>query len=164
MMNIDEELKVVFDEEDAIVKMLKTAICDELLASFQYWTCYQMSRGKGKSDSDPEFKQHYEEEQKHAEDLMLRLNELGGSPISDPTAWSVNSSAPFIAIETTNVKEMLKITIEAEKNAIAFYKLLIGATKDGIDPTTHKLAKSILSDEEEHLYDLRMLLQEQEED
>ena len=101
---------------DPIVIKLQKALCDELLASYQYWTCYQSSRGKGKADCDPEFKAHYEEEKDHAEKLMLRINELGGKPIPHPANWAE------------------------------------------VDPTTHRLIKQILSDEEEHLYDLKQLL------
>lgn len=140
-----------------IVTKLQKALCDELLASYQYWTCYQSSRGKGKADCDPEFKAHYEEEKNHAEKLMLRINELGGRPIPDPANWAECAPFGYTPIEDTAVKGMLEITIHAEENAIAYYKEFLQEVTAEVDPTTHRLIKQILSDEEEHLYDLKQL-------
>src|SRR5574344_1945385 len=75
-------------EENSLLKLLVYALTSEHLAAYQYWTCYQGSRGVGKADCDPEFKKHYDEETDHAEKLMKRINELGGRPISDPTNWT----------------------------------------------------------------------------
>ena len=143
-----------------ILRMLEKALCDELLAAYQYWTCYQMSRGKGKSDCDPEFEAHYKEETEHAEKLMLRINELGGSPVSDPKQWEDYAPFGFNPIMSSDVKTMLETTIQAEKKAISYYKEILMSATNETDPTTHKLVKSILEDEEEHLYDLERLLEE----
>jgi len=143
---------------DPIVIKLQKALCDELLASYQYWTCYQSSRGRGKSDCDPEFKAHAEEEREHAEKLMLRINELHGRPIPHPANWAENAPFGYTPIENTNVREMLTITIQAEENAIAYYKEILKDATAEADPTTHRLIKQILADEEEHLYDLQQLL------
>ena len=147
-------------EESNSLKLLYTALADKLLASYQYWVCRQSSRGAGKSDVDPEFEAHAKEEMEHAEDVMLRIKELGGAPIPDPKNWA-DFANPWTPVDVRDVKTQLRITIEAEKSAISFYKKAIEETR-GKDEVTHKLFRSILADEEEHLYDLRELLAEQE--
>ena len=160
LRSMENDALVSEDINSQILRMLASALCDELLAAYQYWTCYQMSRGKGKSDCDPEFEAHYKEETDHAEKLMKRINELGGQPISDPKQWVDYAPVGFTPIPSSDVESMLKITIEAEKNAIAYYKNILVSATNETDPTTHKLIKSILEDEEEHLYDLERLLEE----
>lgn len=143
----------------SLLDLLVYALTSEHLAAYQYWTSYQSSRGKGKSDCDPEFKQHYEEETDHAEKLMDRVNELGGIPVYDPTYWT-KIYPKFVPISGPSVKEQLITNINAEKDAIALYKQIIAASGNNVDPTTHRLAKSILADEEKHLYELERLLED----
>ena len=142
-------------ENEISIKLLYTALADELLASYQYWTCRHLSRGEGKFDVDPEFEAHSKEEMDHAEKIILRLKELGGTPIPDPKDWQEFSN-PFTPVDTHGVKEQLQITMKAEETAIAFYKSAIEQTR-GKDEVTHKLFRELLKDEEEHLYDLKEL-------
>lgn len=147
-------------KNETSLNYLYTALADELLAWYQYWACANISRGEGKSDADPEFAKHAEEEMGHADKVMLRIKELGGRPFPSPGAWLEHGN-PWEEVATRDVVGLLAMTIDAEKNAVAFYKEAVEATR-GKDETTHRLFRSILSDEEEHLYDLRELLEELE--
>lgn len=139
----------------SIPHMLHRLIADEWLSYYQYWTAYNMSRGEGKFDVDPELEEHATEEREHADMLMARLNQLGGVPPRDPRDWEQLSHG-FQCIDSHKVPRILDITIEAEETAIAAYKELIAATH-GVDAVTCKLAVDILKEEEEHLYDLLRL-------
>ena len=143
------------EAKTTIAHHLYRLIADEWLSYYQYWTAYNMSRGEGKFDVDPEFEEHAEEEKKHADMLMDRLNQLGGVPPQDPAYWEKTSHG-FQYIDSCKVPRILDITIEAEQTAIDAYKELIAATH-GVDAVTCKLGVDILKEEEEHLYDLMRL-------
>ena len=140
-------------EKEIALKYLYTALADELLSFYQYWTAKNCSRGEGKSDVDPEFDEHEKEEFDHANQIMQRIKELGGTPLPSPCDWTKVSN-PWSAIDTRNIKSILEITIQAEQTAIDFYLEAIEAMKD-IDPVTHKLFRGILKDEYKHIYDLK---------
>lgn len=144
---------------DGLMKLLIKALADEWLAAYQYWVCKNLSRGSGKLDVDPEFDQHYKEEMQHADDLMERIKQLGGRPIFNPNEW-LSIGNPWTEVNTTVVKEQLAITIQAEKDAIAYYKQIVDYAK-GFDEVTLKVIRNILEDEEEHRYDLEMILEQQ---
>ena len=140
------------ETQESVIHLLQRLIADEWLSYYQYWTAYNMSRGAGKFDVDPEFEEHATEEREHADMLMDRLNQLGGIPPQDPGDWEKLSHG-FQYIDCCRVPRLLDITIAAEETAIAAYKELIAATH-GVDAVTCKLGVDILKDEEEHLYDL----------
>ena len=149
-------------DKNVSIKLLYTALADELLAAYHYWVCKNLSRGEGKFDVDPEFEQHAKEEMEHADKIMDRLKQLGGTPIPDPKDWTKFSN-PWYVVDFRDVEKQLEITMKAEQTAIDFYRNAIEQVK-GEDPTTHKLFRSILADEEEHLYDLKELYSEFEDD
>ncbi|MFA6694470.1 MAG: ferritin-like domain-containing protein, partial [Bacillota bacterium] len=67
------------------LKLLKTALADELLATYQYLVCvYSSNTKEDRSEADDEFEQHYKEEFVHADKIMKRIKELGGKVIPDP--------------------------------------------------------------------------------
>jgi len=150
-----------------IVDLLNVAIVDELLAAFNYFSSFALSKTEGKADFDPEFHAHYQEELGHAEMLVQRINELG-SPVmtisiknycelnSVGDRWQQQKEQPSL--------EMLKNRRDEEIDAVSFYKFILqmldrmkNETKNW-DSTTEQLVKKILADEEEHLYDLTQLL------
>lgn len=140
-------------EKEIALKYLYTALADELLAAYQYWTAKNCSRGNGKSDVDPEFDEHEKEEFDHANQIMDRIKQLGGTPIPSPCDLTKVSN-PWTAIDTRDVHAILEITIQAEQAEIDFYSEAIDAMKE-IDPVTHKLFREILKDECKHIYDLK---------
>ena len=159
---VDEAVEepAVEDEggQDVIIKMLVTALADEWLASYQYWVCANLIRGNGRCDCMDEFKQHEKEEKDHADKLIERIKQLGGKPLTNPCEW-INAGNPWTEVTSTDACEELSITIKAEQDAIAYYQKIIDACK-GVDEVTKRLARSIMADECEHLYDLQMLKEE----
>ena len=147
--------------EEKVLEMLTKALADEFLAFYQYWVCKNLARGQGRSDAIPEFEQHCDDEFEHADKLILRIRELGGDPIYDPKDWQVLGN-PWTVVNMSDVKKQLEITIQAEKDAIAYYESIIDYCK-GFDEITMKLIRGILEDEAQHKYDLEMLKEELED-
>lgn len=150
----EKEIKTEKTNEE-ILDMLKTALADEWLAAYQYWVCANSVRGAGRTDVVPEFEQHYKEEMEHVEKIMNRIKELHGTPITNPEQW-IEIANPWTEVVTTKSCEQLDITIQAEKDAIAYYNAIIEYCK-GFDEVTMRVCRDILADETEHLYDLEML-------
>lgn len=158
-MLTDQEaiMAAISEAPSGICEMLKKALNDELLAEFQYRSCYWQSRGAGKVDCDPEFKEHADEEHDHAEKIARRIDELGGTITVNPARWEQDSNG-FVQIDFDGCRRMLEVTHEAELTAIEFYRGLVRECEAAEDFTTKRLIKSILADEEKHEYDLRMLI------
>ena len=166
--NKEDELKniatefnqIVVTDQNDIIALLKEALADEICAFYQYWGARHMSRGKGKADTDPQFEQHSYEELEHANKLIERIKQLGQFPYENlKQITETCKSNAALGCVSHNVCELLKVTIQAQKDAIECYKNIIKASVN-TDPTTHKLAKSILEDQEQHLYDLEILLEQ----
>ena len=155
---VDENTAKNGKSEEEVVKMLIKALADEWLASYQYWVCKHLARGNGRCDAIDEFEQHEKEEKEHAEKIMLRIKELGGTPIFNPNEWQ-SLGNPWTEVNSSSVCEELDITIKAEADAIAYYEKMIDYCK-GVDEVTMRLIRGILSDECEHKYDLEMLKEE----
>lgn len=155
---VDENKTKTDRNEDGVVKMLVKALADEWLASYQYWVCKHLVRGNGRCDSMDEFEQHEKEEKEHAEKIMERIKQLGGTPIFNPNEWQTLGN-PWTEVNSSDVCEELSITIKAEADAIAYYEKIIDYCK-GVDEVTMRLCRSILADECEHKYDLEMLKEE----
>lgn len=156
--NIATQFSVIITDENQVVNLLQKAIADELMAAFQYWAASNMTNSNGKIDVDPQFIAHSHEQFEHAEKLTERLKQLGGYPsctLQDVIA-KVDSHAKYGA-PSHNACELVKLAIQSQKDAIEFYKQIIQVTKNN-DPTTHRIAKQILEDEEQHKYDLQVLL------
>lgn len=151
--------ELLITDQKTILSMLYKALADEWLAYYQYWSSYHSTRGKGKVDVDPEFEAHSKDELEHAEKIVMRIKELGGRPFPRIQDLDNFCSQKSVGAPVQNPCDLLLITIEAEKHAISFYKELESLTR-GVDPTTNKMVKEILSEEEEHLYDLSMLLED----
>lgn len=147
-------LSAIDDEKttQGVIDLLIKALADEWLAAYQYWICKNLSNGEGKLESDDEFDQHYEEEVHHADELAERITELGGRPITNPAQWETYAN-PWTEVNTTSVKEMLVVTIQAEEEAIKYYSDVLDYVRD-FDEKTYKIIEHILEEEMEHLDDL----------
>ena len=157
-----ESLATQFNEllmcdQNVILKMLYQALADQWLAYYQYWAAYNKTVGKGKTDVDPQFQEHATEELEHADKIIQRIKQLGGCAFSNVKCFDKNCSVPNVGAPTNDPIELLKITIKAQQDAISFYKNLQKITR-GVDPTTNRMIKQILEDQEKHEYDLKMLL------
>jgi len=133
-----------------LMEKLNDGIGRELQVSIQYMWQHVTVPGMHAESVGGIFKKFAITEMKHAEMIAERLDYLGGTPTTKPTAIVVGN----------NAKEMLQVDVKAEEDAIALYKEIITLAEKEGDVVTRKLFESILMDEEEHHSVFTNLLQE----
>ena len=141
---------------DELVKMLNRAYASEWLAYYQYWLGAKVIKGPMKDAVAAELTLHATEELTHATLLTTRIIQLGGTPLTSPTAWLENTPCKYDAPDDPYVAVLLDQNIAGEQCAIDTYKKLMDATKDK-DMVTYNLALTILEQEVEHEEDLQSL-------
>ena len=144
---------------DTLVSKLVCAFADEITAIWQYFTAIHIIRGEGRRDAIEEYREHMADEAKHLEAISQRLEELGGKIPFNLDEISELGHA-WVRINTTDPETQLKVLIKAEEDAIAFYQTVVNEAKALQDWKTQRLFKELLSDEIEHAFDLKRLLEE----
>jgi ferritin-like protein len=91
------------------------------------------------------------EDRNHFEALVPRIYELGGSLPRNMKDFHDMSACPeaYLPKDPTNVREMLKVLVEAERCAIRGYNAICNMTH-GKDHRTYELALAILNEEIQH--------------
>jgi len=91
------------------------------------------------------------EDRNHFEALVPRIYELGGKLPGDMKEFHDVSACPPASLpkDPTNVKEILKVLVEAERCAVRGYTHLCNMTA-GKDHRTYDLVLAILNEEIEH--------------
>lgn len=151
--------ELVGEHADKIVELLNKALCDEWLAYYQYWVGSKVVKGPMKDAVITELIQHANDELRHADMLVTRILELGGTPILSPKQWFELTNCGYDAPDDPFVKKVLEQNIKGEQCAIDTYNEILKITKD-IDPITYNIALQILTDEVEHEEDLQSLLED----
>jgi bacterioferritin len=150
---------IVGVDVDKLVKMLNKALADEWLAYYQYWIGAKVAKGPMRGAVTAELEQHAGEELKHAEMLVTRIIQLGGTPILRPEDWYKMTNCGYDAPVDPAVKKLLEQNIKGEQCAIAVYQKMVDMLKDK-DAITYNMAVSILADEVEHEEDLQAILED----
>ena len=153
--------ELVGEHADRIVELLNKALCDEWLAYYQYWVGSKVVKGPMKDAIITELIQHANDELRHADMLVARILELGGTPVLSPKQWFELTNCGYDAPDDPFVKKVLEQNIKGEQCAIDTYSEILKITKD-IDPITYNIALQILTDEVEHEEDLQSLLEDLE--
>jgi bacterioferritin len=151
--------ELVGEHADRIVELLNRALSDEWLAYYQYWIGSKVVKGPMKSAVEAELIQHATDELRHADMLVMRIVELGGTPVLNPRKWFELTNCGYDAQEDPFVRRILEQNIKGERCAIDVYNKIISYTKD-VDPVTYNLAVQIMTDEMEHEEDLQSLLED----
>lgn len=149
-----------------LIELLNIGIIDEWLAEFNYFASYNLSKTEGKSDFDPEFQQHEDEEREHREMLVKRMRELNAPVpvILLSEYFNVNSNGKKWTQElNTDSGKILLNRYNEELNAVKFYDLILKVIHNlkasgEDDSTTQQIIKKIKADEETHAKDLKDLL------
>ncbi len=152
---------LVGEHADKIVELLNKALCDEWLAYYQYWIGAKVVKGPMKDAVITELIEHANDELRHADMLVARILELGGTPILSPDEWMKLTNCGYEKPEDPAVRKVLDQNIKGEQCAIEVYNSLLKFTKD-IDPITYNLVLQILTDEVEHEEDLQALVEDLE--
>ena len=78
------------DVKELLVQ-LNEALAEEWLAYYQYWIGARVMEGPMRSEVEPELLIHANEELAHAELIVNRIIQLGGTPLLNPKQWSAFS-------------------------------------------------------------------------
>lgn len=153
--------EIVGMDVDKLLVLLNKAYADEWLAYYQYWLGAKLAKGPMKDAVIAELTQHAADELRHADMLILRIIQLGGTPVLRPEDWPKFSNCGYDAPEDPFVQKLLEQNIKGEQCAIGVYKALVDLTANK-DQVTYNIALQILQDEVEHEEDLQSLQEDLE--
>ena len=143
-------------DRETVIKLLNEALATEIVCNLRYRRHYFMAMGIHAQPVAQEFLQHANEEQGHADEIAVRIVQLGGEPNFDPEGLTSRSHAEYV--EGKNLIDMIREDLVAERIAIESYSEMIRYFGDK-DPTSRRMLEGILAVEEEHAEDLASLLQ-----
>lgn len=152
-----EPLNTNINVVDDILTALEKAIHDEIMAAYQYWAASYLVKGSGRYDAEDIFKEHISQELEHADLLAERIMELGGD-LPRETSDLISAGGTVYGISDRDTKSLSELIHQAETNAVAKYTRIAAMTKDR-DPATHKIIVQILQREQEHQYEIKVLLE-----
>jgi bacterioferritin len=152
---------IVKMDVDKLINLLNKALSDEWLAYYQYWIGSKVVKGPMKDAVIAELTLHATEELGHAELLVTRIIQLGGTPVLSPDEWNKLSNCGYDSPTDAYVGVILDQNIKGEQCAIKVYSELLDITRVG-DPVTYNIILQILSDEVEHEEDLSSLKEDME--
>jgi bacterioferritin len=144
---------------DELLKMMNKAYADEWLAYYQYWVGSKVAQGRMRGIIAEELEDHAKEELHHADMLVERMIQLGGTPLLSPESIQKETNCGYDAPSDPNTKKLLVQNIKGEQCAIATYKKLLDFVR-GKDDLTEKIILEILADEVEHEEDLQAMLED----
>lgn len=153
--------EIVGERADEVIGLLNRALADEWLAYYQYWIGSKVVTGPMKGEVMTELMEHAADELRHAEMLVMRIIQLGGTPILDPEEWKKLTNCGYDIPDDPFVRKILDQNIKGEQCAISTYRSLMEKTKE-IDPITYEMALEIMRDEVEHEDDLEGLVDDLE--
>jgi bacterioferritin len=142
-----------------LISLLNKAFADEWLAYYQYWIGAQVAQGILHKVVSDELEEHAKEELKHADMLVERIIQLGGTPVLEPKEWYTVANCRYEAPSNPNIHVLLEQNIRGERCAIGVYKTLLKYVQ-GKDPITYDLIVKILAEEVEHEEDLETILRD----
>ena len=140
-----------------LLQLMNKAYADEWLAYYQYWVGSKVAVGRMRGIIAEELEEHAKEELHHADMLVERMIQLGGTPLLTPDAILKETNCGYEAPKDPNTKKLLAQNIKGEQCAIETYKSLLDFVK-GKDAITEKIVLEILEDEVEHEEDLEAML------
>jgi bacterioferritin len=141
---------------DRVIEVLNTALATELVCNLRYRQHHFAAKGIEAESVAAEFLVHANEEQEHADRLAERIGQLGGTADYNPATLLARSHSQYET--STNLSEMIKENLVAERIAIASYTEIINWLGNG-DPTTRRVFEDILTVEEEHADDMLNFLE-----
>ena len=133
-----------------LLEMMNKAIAREIQVSIQYMWQHVMATGLHSAAISDVFEEVAIEEMKHAEKIAERIFYFNELPTTKPAPIEVGK----------DIKEMLRLDVKAEEEAITLYKDIIKLAGSESDSTTRLLFEEILSDEEDHHDTFTTLLEE----
>lgn len=138
-----------------VIKLLNESLATEYVCVLRYMRHYFMASGMLADAVKAQFLEHAQQEQAHAHQIAERIVQLGGEPDLNPDTLTSRSHAEYK--EGTDLRDMVKEDLVAERVAIDSYREFINYIGDR-DTTTKRILESILAQEEEHADEFADLL------
>ncbi len=142
---------------NVLINTLNEALAEEWLAYYQYWVGSRLMEGPMRNEVEAELLIHATEELGHAELLLSRIIQLGGTPLTSPTLWMEKAKCGYNEPTDPYVEVILEQNLEGERCAISRYQNLAQMTY-GKDHATHQIVTQILNDELEHEEDIEAFI------
>lgn len=142
---------------DQAIEILNKVLASEIVCVLRYKRHFYMATGINAEPVAQEFLQHANDEQLHADQVAMRITQLGGAPNFDPEGLLTRSVAEYKPGDS--LVDMIKEDLLAERVVIMWYGEIVRWFGDN-DSTTRRLMEDLLAKEEEHADDLADLLQE----
>jgi bacterioferritin len=152
--------EIVGPQADEIIDLLNQGIAAEINDAYRYLMLSKVASGVHSSPVARLFAETAQDEWGHVSLLMERVAQLGGEPLGSPSEAGQRSYAEYKSApkDPTDVQQMLIDSLEGERAAINFYRMLFDKTRD-IDPVTADLARNALIDEIDDEDELERLLE-----
>lgn len=148
--------EIVGVDIDKLLEKLNKALADEWLAYYQYWVGANVVTGALRTPVQAELMEHAGEEFKHANMLIERIIQLGGTPVLSPEEWYKLTNCGYEIPKNPEVEAILDQNIKGEQCAIEVYQNLLKFL-EGKDFVSFNTVTEILEDEIEHEEDLENL-------
>jgi bacterioferritin len=155
----NKAVSIVDLDVNELIQMLNEALAEEWLAYYQYWIGARMIEGPMRSEIEPELLLHATEELGHAELVVNRIIQLGGTPVLNPDQWKELSKCPYEEPSDPYIEVVLEQNLRGERCAIQRYQDIASYTY-GKDHSTYQMATQILNDELEHEHDIQDFLRD----
>lgn len=136
---------------DQLIDKLKKAAAAEF-TTYYYYTLLRMHCSGLEGETVKEIAEDARlEDRLHFETIVPRIYELGGELYRDLRELHDDAacSAAYLPKDSSNVKEVLKVLLEAERCAVRVYTEICDMTH-GKDHRTYDLSLAILHEEVEH--------------
>jgi bacterioferritin len=143
-------------DREQVINVLNQVLATEIVCVLRYKHHYFMAQGPHAETAKPEFLQHANEEQQHADMAANRIVQLGGRPNFSPDGLATRAHADYV--EGDSLRDMIEEDLVAERIAISTYQEIARWLGEG-DPTSRRMIETILEMEEEHADDMLDLLQ-----
>lgn len=138
---------------EKLIQMLNEALAEEWLAYYQYWIGARMMEGPMRSEVEPELMLHATQELGHAELVVNRIVQLGGTPLLNPDSWTKFAKCDYEEPNDPYIEVILEQNLRGERCAIQRYQEIADYT-NGKDHSTYQMAITILNEELEHEHDI----------
>lgn len=142
-----------------IIKELNRAAAAELQAAYRYLYLSHTATGMHGREVAERFEEMAKSEWEHVGAFMKRIVQLGGMPFQKLGDAEKLSFSRYLLPpkDPANWKQMLKDSIQGEREAIDFYRGLMEKVHE--DPITLHLLREALEDEVEDEHELASLLE-----
>src|SRR5450830_340950 len=108
---------------ETVLRLLNIALATEIVCVLRYKRHYFMATGIYAQPVADEFLAHANEEQAHADQLCVRIRQLGGAPNLNPDGILSRSHTEYV--EGENLTDMVRENLIAERIAIESYSEMI---------------------------------------